>query len=79
MSKVEEIKLLPPQIPAELEDLDFEDREIEYEDHFNMSKISDCYIEEQRAEKVIFEKTVFENVIFNDISFKGLEIGRAHV
>ena len=38
----EKIRILSPQIPTDLEDLDFEDRDIEYEDHFSMGKIRNC-------------------------------------
>ncbi len=46
MTKIkDEIKILSPQIPEELESLDIGNSHIEDEVFFNMDIISDCYIE----------------------------------
>ena len=73
MTKVkDEIKILSPQIPNELKSLDIGNSHIEDEDFFNIAIISDRYIEEQRAEKVIFESK-FSKVGLSNIDMKRIQ------
>lgn len=74
MTKIkDEIKILSPQIPNELKSLDIGNSHIEDEDFFNIAIISDCYIEEQRAEKVIFESK-FSKIGFSNIDMKRIQM-----
>lgn len=55
------IKILAPRIPETLDQLDMQNVDIEAGDLFKEVRVLGGYIEEQRADKVIFEKIIFEN------------------
>lgn len=74
MSKIKkEITILRPEIPNVLGDLDMT-KPIEDEDFFSLGRISKSYVEEQRADRVLFEKIIFKNVVFTDSTFENIEL-----
>lgn len=75
MTKIKpKIKILKPQIPESLDDLDIQRKSIKDEDLFEEGTVIDCSIENQRAERVTFENIVFENVVFQEVYFKKAEL-----
>ncbi len=72
--KQEELKIIKPKFITGIESICIEVIDIENEDSFKGGYVSDCKIENQRADHVCFEGVIFKNVEFKVAVFNLVEL-----
>jgi uncharacterized protein YjbI with pentapeptide repeats len=72
--KKENLKILTPNIPKDLEVLYLSDITIQREDDFTSGIVNNCVIENQDADHVAFKQVVFKNVTFKAGAFRGIDL-----